>query len=146
MLIHKRNLDGRLGSNPSYEEREKKMFSSRVLKIFIVAILAFVFATVATAFAASNSVPGTSAGEGAGAVSGYTVTNVHYVLNATNASDIDSVTFTLNATATTVKIKLVAASSTYYDCTNSSGNNWQCTTTGATVAPADELRVIAASN
>ncbi len=124
------------------------MFSSRVLKIFIIAILAFVFATVATAFAASNTVPGTSAGEGAGVVSGYTVSSVHYVLNAANASNIDSVTFTLNATATTVKIKLVAASSTYYACTTTNGTDWQCPTTSpqATVAPADELRVIAASN
>jgi hypothetical protein len=122
------------------------MFFSRAIKIFVIALMAFVFATVATAFAASNTVPTSSAGEGAGTVSGYTVTNVHYELNASNPASIDYVSFTLNASATTVKIKLVAAGSTYYSCTNTSGNSWQCTTAGATVQPADELRVIATSN
>jgi hypothetical protein len=121
------------------------MFFSRFIKIFVIVLIAFVFATVATAFAASNTVPTSAAGDGAGAVSGYTVTNLQYNLNAANPANIDSVTFTLNASASTVRIKLVAAGSTYYNCTNTSGNNWSCTTTGATVAPADELRVIAAN-
>jgi FlaG/FlaF family flagellin (archaellin) len=121
------------------------MFFSRFVKIFVIVLIAFVFATVATAFAASNTVPSSAAGEGAGAVSGYTVTNVQYQLNASNPANIDSVTFTLNAAATTVRIKLVSSGSTYYNCTNSGGNNWSCTTTGATVAPSDELRVIAAN-
>ena len=122
------------------------MFFSRAIKVFVIAAIAFVFATVATAFAASNTVPTSSAGEGAGTVSGYTVTNLHYELNAGNASNIDYVSFTLNASATTVMAKLVAASSTYYSCSNTGGNNWQCTSAGATVLSADEFRVIATSN
>jgi len=121
------------------------MFFTRAIKVFLIALIAFVFATVATAFAASNTVPSGSAGDGSGTISGYTVTNVQYNLNATNPANLDSVSFTLSAAATTVKIKLVAAGSTYYNCTNSGGNNWSCTTTGATVSPADELRVIAAN-
>ncbi len=119
------------------------MFLSRATKIFVIAIVAFVFATVATAFAASNTVPNSTAGEGSGTVSGYNVTNVHYQLNAATPSSIDYVSFTLDAAATTVKIKLVSTGSTYYSCTNSSGFNWQCTTTGATVTPTDQLDVIA---
>ncbi|GAB4459278.1 MAG: hypothetical protein HRF47_18600 [Chloroflexota bacterium] len=120
------------------------MFNRRSSKMFVVVLLALVFATAAFAFAATNTVPGTYAGEGAGTVSGYTVTNVVYNLNATNASNIDSVSFTLNAAASTVKVRLVTTGS-FYNCTNTSGFNWTCNTTApqATVAAADELRVIA---
>lgn len=120
------------------------MFNRSSSKMFVVVLLALVFATAAFAFAATNTVPGTYAGEGAGAVSGYTVTNVVYNLNATNASNIDSVSFTLNAAASTVKVRLVTTGS-FYNCTNTSGFNWNCNTTSpqATVAAADELRVIA---
>lgn len=112
----------------------------RSSKLFI-ALLVLVLATTAFAFAASNTVPSTRAGEGVSVTAGYTVTNVVYNLNATTPSNIDTVTFTLNAAATTVKIRLVSTGS-YYGCTNS-GLNWTCTTTGVTVAAADELRVIA---
>lgn len=120
------------------------MFNFRSSKMFVVVLMALVFATAAFAFAATNTVPGTYAGEGAGTVSGYTVTNVVYNLNAATASNIDSVTFTLNAAASTVKVRLDTTGS-YYSCTNTSGNNWSCATTApqATVAAADELRVIA---
>jgi hypothetical protein len=116
----------------------------RSTKLFVVVLMVLIFATVAFAFAATNTVPGTSAGEGAGAVSGYTVTNVQYNLNASTASNIDSVSFTLNAAASTVKARLVTTGS-YYSCTNTSGNNWSCATTApqVTVSAANELRVIA---
>lgn len=122
------------------------MFFSRATKIFAIAIVAFVFATVATAFAASNTVPATSAGEGTGSISGYTVTNVQYHLNTTTPSNIDSVSFTLSASAGTVAIELLP-STTGYSCTNTGGNNWSCSTTSpqATVAPATQLDVIAAN-
>jgi hypothetical protein len=116
----------------------------RSSKLFVVVIVALVFATAAFAFAASNTVPASYAGEGASTTSGYTVSNVAYNLNATTASNIDSVTFTLNAAATTVKVRLVTTGS-YYSCTNTSGFNWSCATTSpqATVAAADEFRVVA---
>ena len=120
------------------------MIHPRSFRLLATALMVLVFATAAFAFAASNTVPGSYAGEGAGTVSGYTVTSVVYNLNATTASNIDSVTFTLNAAATTVKVRLVTTGS-YYSCTNTSGNNWSCATTSpqATVAAADELRVVA---
>jgi hypothetical protein len=119
------------------------MFLTRAFKVLVIALVAFVFAGVATAFAAANTVPDSYAGDGSGTISGYTVSNIQYHLNATDPASIDSVSFTLSASAGTVKIKLVAAGSTWYDCTNTSGNNWSCTTTGATVLSADQLRVIA---
>lgn len=122
------------------------MFNFRHFKFFVIALVGLIFASAAFAFAAANTVPATAAGDGAGAISGYTVSNIQYVLNAGTPSNIDQVTFTLDSAATTVKIKLVAAGVTYYSCANTGGMNWACNTTApqATVLPADELRVIAA--
>lgn len=117
------------------------MFNFRSSKMFVAVLMVLVFATAAFAFAATNTVPATYAGEGASTTSGYVVTNVVYNLNATTASNIDSVTFTLDAAASTVKVRLITTGS-YYACTNS-GLNWTCLTAGVTVAAADELRVIA---
>ena len=117
----------------------------RSSKFFIV-LLVLIFAMAAFAFAASNTVPVSYAGEGVSVTSGYIVTNVAYNLNGTNPANIDSVTFTLNAAASSVEIRLVTPAGTYYSCTNTSGFNWSCdttVTTQATVAAANELRVIA---
>jgi hypothetical protein len=112
-------------------------------KLFLILIVVLVIATAAYAFAASNTVPASYAGEGSAAISGYTVTNLVYTLNATNASNIDAVSFTLNAAATNVQASLVPG--TFYNCTNTSGNNWSCTTTApqATVLAASTLNIIA---
>ncbi|MBK9928014.1 MAG: hypothetical protein IPP66_22310 [Anaerolineales bacterium] len=121
------------------------MFNFRSSKMLVIVLVVLVFATTAFAFAATNTVPATYAGEGSSTTSGYTVTNIVYNLNATTPSNIDSVTFSLNAAANTVKIRLVTTGS-YYSCsaTNAPTNtNWSCTTTGATVSAANELRVIA---
>jgi hypothetical protein len=120
------------------------MFKFRSTKMFVSILMVLALATAAFAFAATNTVPASYAGEGASTTSGYTVTNVVYNLNATTASNIDSVSFTLNAAAGTVKIRLVTTGS-FYSCTNPSGFNWTCNTTSpqATVSAADELRVVA---
>jgi hypothetical protein len=102
----------------------------------------------AYALTASNTVPTSSAGAGSGTISGYTVSNVHYNLNASNPQNIDSVTFTLDTAppaGSTVRVKLVAAGSTFYSCTNST-TSVSCTTTSpqAAVATADQLLVVAA--
>ncbi len=115
----------------------------RSSKLFVIVLAVLVFATAAYAFAASNTVPSSYAGEGSSAISGYTVTNLAYTLNAATSSNIDAVTFTLSAAATNVKASLVPG--TYYSCTNTSGNNWSCATTApqATVAAATTLDIIA---
>ena len=113
----------------------------RSTKLFVVVLVVLVFATAAFAFAASNTVPASYAGEGASVTSGYTVSNVVYNLNAATPSNIDSVAFTLNAAAATVKVRLVTTGS-YFTCSNV-GFNWTCNTAGVTVAAADEFRVVA---
>ena len=110
-------------------------------------ILAALLALAVYAFAAANTVPATKAGDGSGAISGYTISAVHYGLNATTPSNIDSVTFTLSSTpvaGSTMKIQLTAAGS-WYSCTNVAADV-TCTTTSpqATVLAADNLRVVVA--
>lgn len=122
------------------------MFTSRTLKVLLIVILVTIISATAYAFAAANTVPATKAGDGSGTISGYTVSNIVYNLNATDPSTIDSVDFTLSAAAVTAKIKLVAAGSTWIDCTVVSGNDWTCDTTGVAVSTIDQLRVIATSN
>jgi len=110
-------------------------------------VLALLLALAVYAFAAANTVPATKAGDGSGAISGYTISAVHYGLNATTPSNIDSVTFTLSSTpvaGSTMKIQLTAAGS-WYSCTNIAAAV-TCTTTSpqATVLAADNLRVVVA--
>jgi len=118
----------------------------RNMKVLSIVLVVIVIAVSAYAFAAANTVPATKAGAGAGVISGYTVSNVVYNLNATDPTSLDSVDFTLSAAATQAQIKLVAAGSTWYTCAIDTGNDWTCDTSGATVASMDELEVVASSN
>lgn len=120
------------------------MFPQRALKVLLIAIVVFTFASVAYAYAAANVVSASKAGDGNGAISGYTVTVVHYNLNSSAPGAIDSVTFTLDSAPIaggTIKIKLVAAGSTWYLCTNTT-TAVACTTNGASISASDSLRVV----
>jgi hypothetical protein len=95
------------------------------------------------AFTASNTVPGTKAGQGEGTVTGYTVSNIQYTL-ASNPANIDSVAFTLDSAAGTVRAKLLSGSATYTNCSVSGGTNVTCDfAPDVSVLAADELSVIA---
>lgn len=120
----------------------------RNFKVLFVLLAAIVVAVAAYAFAAANTVPDTMAGAGSGTISGYTVSAVVYNLNALDPTLLDSVEFTLSAAATQAKIKLVAAGSTWYDCTNTLNNDWTCATTSPaqSVETMDELNVVAVGN
>jgi len=112
--------------------------------ILVVAIAA-ALALATFAFTASNTVPGSKAGKGEGVISGYAVSSVAYTLSTTDPADIDSVAFTLDAAAATVKAKLDQSSSTYTDCTVA-GLDVTCNfSPDVSVVDADELSVIAVS-
>jgi hypothetical protein len=119
------------------------MLKNRSSRLLVVIAVVLILATAVYAFAASNTVPTTLAGEGAATISGYTVTNVAYNLNSTTPRNIDSVTFTLSAAATTVNMGLV--SGTFYTCGVVTDNDWTCSTTSpqATVSAANNLDIIA---
>jgi len=116
---------------------------SRIIGIVVVAAA---LATGAYAFTATNTVPASSAGSGSGTISGYTVSAVAYQLDTTTPSDIESVTFTLNAAATTVKAKVVSGQTTYTDCSIAGGVNITCNLEpDIAITTADQLSVIATS-
>ena len=111
-----------------------------VVALFAVAIGAGVYA-----YAATNTVPGSTAGSGSGAISGYTVSSIAYTLNGTTPTNLDQVAFTIAPiAASTVKVQLAAAGS-WYSCTNVAGAV-TCATTApqATAVAATQLTVVAA--
>lgn len=127
--------------------RVRRLRSNRSSKRWAGAILVGALVVGAFALTNSNTVPATQAGDGAGAISGYVVSAVKYNLNASNPSNIDSVTFNLDSTpvaGSTLKMQLAAAGS-WYTCTNLAVAI-TCATTSpqATVAAATTLRVIVA--
>jgi hypothetical protein len=119
---------------------------NRNIRYLAIFALVLILAGATYAFAAANTVPASKAGDGSGTISGYTVSVIHYTLNAATPSNIDSVTFTLDtapAAGSTIKIKLVAAGSTWYSCSNVT-TAVTCATVGATVSASDNLQVIIA--
>jgi hypothetical protein len=91
----------------------------------------------AYAFTASNTVPTTNVGAGSGTVSGFAVSNLHYGLNATTPSNIDSLTFNVSPVIPStssgkvdVQATLTAGGPNTYSCTtNTTGDTVTCTTT-----------------
>jgi hypothetical protein len=126
------------------------MFMFRLFSWRSIATLALAatFSSAAYGFAAGNTLQESGAGDGAATISGYTTSNITYVLNSTNPANLDSVSFKLTATAgapapITVKAKLVSSSSTWFACT-AAADTWTCPLTGVTAQAANELRVVAA--
>jgi archaellin len=117
----------------------------RTFQILFVTLIVASIASITYVFAAGNTNPPDAGGDGASAVSGYVITDVGYHVNETDPTRLDSVSFTLDASAGMVRIKLVEAGSTWYNCKAVSGNNWSCDTPGADIASVDQLRVFAAS-
>ncbi len=121
------------------------------LKTLPVLAFAGLVAVAGSGYAAANTVPTSKVGDGAGAISGYTVSQIRYGLNSTNPTNIDTVSFVLDsapAAGSTVKVKLVSTGSSWYSCSLSGtpAVNASCTTTSpqATAATANELRVVVA--
>jgi hypothetical protein len=109
-------------------------------------VVAGAFGVAGFAFTASNTVPDTKAGDGSGTVTGYVVSTVHYGLDGTDPTKVNTVTFTLNSTpvaGSTLKTKL---GTTWYSCTNAAAAVTCDTTVGtqATVQPITSLQVVVA--
>ncbi len=124
----------------------RRSLTSLARHLLLPLAVAVTLGLVTYALTASNTVPVTKAGAGAGIISGYSVTNVRYQLNATDPRNIDSVTFDLDTAppgGSTIRIKLQSGGSSWYACT-SVGAATSCNTTApqATAAAADELTVV----
>ena len=85
-------------------------------------------------------------GEGAAAISGIAVTNVHYSLNSIDPSQIDAVKFTTTSPSpvSTIRIQLRDDVPEWYSCYSQGGAAWSCATPGARVQDATVLRVVSA--
>ncbi len=114
----------------------------------IAALLAFIVATSSFAFAASNTVGGSSAGIGSGAVGGYTVSAVQWTLDPANPAELDAVRFTLDGPATDVRARALSAPGVgvWAACSVVSGNTFTCPlAAGVLTLPTNGLEVAAAS-
>jgi hypothetical protein len=104
-------------------KRSKAMF--RNLKVLLIALMVIAIAGSAYAFAAANTVPATTAGSGASAVGGYTVSNVVYDLDATDPTIVDAITFSISPDTGSEKAVAVlvqtAAAGGWLSCTLADG-------------------------
>ncbi|HET9222512.1 MAG TPA: hypothetical protein VFO07_08415 [Roseiflexaceae bacterium] len=144
--------------------RRFRHFSLRTLAALLGALI---FAAVGYAMAASNTLPsGVAAGDGAGAITSYTLdtttapnttTSLHVSLETNgDPTKILKVRFTIGVAAGTAAPQTVSAQfrtstgtpigSWYSSCTNTTGTTWECTTSGtaAQVQNGIQLRVVAA--
>lgn len=114
------------------------------LRLVIALCVAGLSGTGMYVYTAQNSVPPSYAGAGAGAINGYTASNLAYTLNASNPQTIDSVSFTLSSVAgavpSSVQVQL-SPGGTWYSCPASLTPT--CTTTGESAAAATQFTVVA---
>ncbi len=133
----------------------------RVRSLFVM-LVAMIFAVAAYGFAASNTVEVSGAGDGAGVISGYSVTGIRYTLGSPDPSQITAVEFTLSTTSGAVipanahvqfgtynagPPATLTTPSAWFTCppTEARGSTFKCTgITGVLVAPSTGLRVVAA--
>ncbi len=114
-------------------------------RLAAVAVLASVLVAGTYAYTAANTVPGSKAGDGSGTVTGYVVSAIHYNLNATTLTNVDSVTFTLDSTPDAGSTIDAQVNANWYSCTNVA-TAVTCPTTSpqATVLATTSLRVLIA--
>jgi hypothetical protein len=110
-------------------------------RILALLVLAVVMSAATYGFAAANNVPAGVAGEGSGAISGYTVTNVVYTLDASDPTQFDNVTFTLDANASDVYGGLGNGTIIYWTSCSGGPTNFTCDLTGSTVSVAGAIEL-----
>lgn len=118
-----------------------KLFRIRFRLVGLI-VLALVLGAATYGFAASNSVPESGAGDGDGAVSGYTITNIDYTLQGSDPTYLAGVSFDIAPTSgastpDTVEISL------------NSGTDWVSCSAGANTTcslPSDTYDVLSVTN
>jgi len=123
--------------------------TSRVLRFrnLVVLGLLVIIAGAVYGFAAANTVKESAAGDGEGDISGYTITNISYDLDADDPSLLDSVSFNVavadtDAGAATEVAAQIAGE--WFTCANAGGTTFDCAIGGAvSVLNAEILRVVA---
>jgi hypothetical protein len=119
------------------------MIHSKNIEWLFVVVAVIILASVVYAFTATNIIPASKAGDGSGAISGYTVSDLQWVFSP-DYSKINMVRFNLDAAASIVKAKFISTGSSWYSC-SFNVSIWECNTTSPqlSLTDADQLRVIA---
>jgi hypothetical protein len=113
-------------------------------------ILLGIFGLLALAtygYANSNTVDPSNAGDGSGAISGFTVSNVHYVLNSSTPSNADQVTFNIAPALSgtgTARISLNGGTTWLAAGACTGTTTITCNVSGTSVLSLTNLRVVAA--
>lgn len=118
------------------------MLRFRSSKMFVIVLVIMAFATAAYAFAASNTVPASNAGEGDAAIGGYAVTNVKYTYSTANPSMITFVDFDISPATSKAGVSLVAGAA-LTDCGLAASTTHVHCPVNVSVVSADRLRVVA---
>ncbi len=128
------------------------MFFRRFLnyRTTTVILLALIITAVAYGFAAANTVPESGAGDGAGTISGYDITNIQYSLLGSDPSKVASVNFDVSPTASAAAASVVEitidSGATWVNCVDNGGGNWTCSFAAGsepTALAAASLQVVA---
>ena len=106
----------------------------------ILIVVAISFATFAFASSQTGQPPG---GEGISTISGWNVSDVHYLL-AEDASTLAAVEFDLNSPANMVKASVSSTGGMFFNCQNTNGYHWMCNINPSVkVSDMNELKVVA---
>ncbi|MBI2169048.1 MAG: hypothetical protein HYU28_06050 [Actinobacteria bacterium] len=119
---------------------------NRTPKLLVAALLVIGFLTATYGLTAANTVPASKAGDGSGAVSGYTVSAIDYTLIAADPTKVDKVDFSLDtapAATSQIRAKIDGA---WHSCTNVAAAVTCDFASGSepTVAGATSLQVVVA--
>lgn len=114
----------------------------KIISTFIFICLISVIASTRLAWADQSELQ-SPRGDGAGQVSGITVTNVHYQTNPRDPTIIKAVEFDTEVFQGSLEVKLVSTSTNYFGCVKVSAQHWVCSLAETSVANVDELRVVA---
>lgn len=119
-------------------------FQKKVITV-IFALIVTIFFSTGYAYASSNTLEQNLSGDGLSSISGYVIENVSYNL-AHDSAQMDSVSFSLNAPATNVKVQLTTTQVDWYECVNTTDFKWTCSTNNVSLLEVNQLRVIASMN
>ena len=115
---------------------------SRLIQILLIAFLVFVPLIAIDAQASSGTKQYPLRGEGAGGISGYDISNVHYRL-AEDPSCLSAVELDLDGPAAKVMIGFDDTSDQSFTCHNVGQHHWLCRVDNVEVSQINKLRVIA---
>ena len=125
-----------------------KIFRGRY-RIVVLVVLILILGAGVYGFAAANTFDeaGGHAGEGAGTISGYQVSNISYTLDASYPSEITQVDFDMDVVPVALQVGIdtvLGGSVTWADsCTINSATDIYCGFTNVSTSTAGELIVIA---